>query len=141
VYIFYVQYNNRTNFKSIKLTSDGLKIDDIGTTEIVLTNNFGTYVYTSWHLKHNNLDYLIFMESPSNPADLKVAKSVDGILGPYEVRSDVLIQGAYWEPSTVKDVSDNDTVLVVASYVPANIYVTNMKWVNDWPVVTDFRQN
>jgi len=129
--IFY-KANGAENFKARALTSDGLAFTG-NEYNIVISNIFGAQVNTSWHFKHENMDYLLFSTGGTN---LRVAGSINGTLGPYEAHTDILVPGNYWDPCLVKDVDNVNDVIVFGS--KNDIFAASIDWQSIWPVVTNF---
>jgi len=84
------------------------------------------------------MDYLLYRSGGSS---LKVAGSINGTLGPYEVHTDVVLRGSFWDPTIVKDVENKNDVLIfgrVENNGLTSVCAASLEWMSSWPVVTDF---
>jgi len=78
----------------------------------------------------------------SSETGLKVARSANGILGPYEGQTTPLVEGFYEDASRVSGLS-NDEVLVFSSFRGLlEVYGATLEWSErGWPSVKGFVSN
>jgi len=74
-----------------RLSSDGIAVvEKLANLKI---SNTSRLIDFYWHFKRGNRDYLIFSENDGDA--LYVARSSNGVLGPYEKSNQILIFGMY----------------------------------------------
>jgi len=122
------------DYWAVKLSSDGLEVIS-NYSEIVIYNTEKS-IYSSYHMKHDNVDYILFQD---NTGSLKVARSFSGLFGPYEHRQDPLIPGYYAQPCVVRSVGNDEDVLIFDySISPSNgdgVYAASLGWEDGWPII------
>jgi len=125
--------NSEPGLAVARLSSDGLTVvEKLANTKI---SNTSKPIDTKWHFKRGNRDYLIFSERGGH--GLYMARSSNGVLGPYERSSQILISGDFWEPNVI---TENERYhLIFGSWISENAYLVSLKWDSDnWPYAVSF---
>jgi len=141
LYIFYKRDWNAHSFRALKLTSDGLTLADSEEKEIKIGDS-SAKVFTSWHFKRYSYDYLLY----SNLPGLRIARSSNGILGPYEVHDKVLVTGMASDPTVVQGTT-KDSERLYFSKGTVGTFSAHLIWVMknwfegdqnlEWPEITE----
>jgi len=122
----------------IKLAADGLSLAENQYTDVTFIDESSTedYFLSPWHFKRANMNYLLF----SDIETLRIARSTNGIAGPYTLNASILIPkiNGTWNPSLVKE--DNDTdVLIWGNYFNSEVCLAKIVWQTDnWPKVLHY---
>jgi len=127
IYIFYV-LNYTPHLAVAKLTPDGLGIADDKFPKVEIKNSWNP-INSLWHFKCGKNDYVIFSENGGD--GLRVAKSENGVLGPYEASSKLLMLG---QDLRVLNVIIEEGKFYLA-YGPhhGKVNIVTLKWKGDWP--------
>jgi len=125
VYLFYKEYW-ASERRVARLSSNGLAVEEkLKNLEIT---NYSGYLYSFWHLTRGNRHYLIFKDSSRQ---LKVARSSNGVLGPYQTNNQPLISGGrFREPSVI--IENGNYNLIFGSSL-GKVYLVGLKWESEWP--------
>jgi len=134
VYLFY-RLNDHAGLRVARLTSDGLRIivdDKFSNLEI---SNTSYPVDSSWHFARGNLDYLIFSEALGGEG-IQVARSSNGILGPYERSNQTLISGYKLKKPNL--IIENEDYHLIFGSTTEEVFLVSLKWDSDWPYAVNF---
>jgi len=117
-----------TTLRAQVLSSDGLSTAN----DQNQYTDFGEWgIWTTHHFKHGNMDYVFY----SARYGLQIARSANGILGPYEAMIGMVLNGDYQDVSIVKDVNGDDVVI----FSNSDVYAAPLQWSQDgWPIITNF---
>jgi len=139
LYLFFhtVKYGNGLGI--VTLRPNGLEVSSNVSTSIQFENKSNSPVFSRsvCHFKRGVFDYLIF-HSRYYELSLRIARSAYGILGPYEIHKDPLIQGYFWDPTLVQDTVGDQDVLIFGS--KSGIFASRLIWRDDWPSAVNFEK-
>jgi len=132
-YLLFKETGDDTGLKAAKLTTNGLGIE-----KSQKVANFSENIQTFWHFKHRSKDFIIFSEFVGS--GLKVAKSDDGVLGPYRVGRHILIgnflREDYQHPSVLEE--DGNYHLIFGSAITQDVFLVSLNWEAGWPYAVKF---
>jgi len=131
LYIFY-KLNSEPGLAVARLSSDGLTVvEKLANLKI---SNTSKPISSNWHFKRGELDYIIFSEVSGD--GLYVAKSSNGVLGPYERSNQVFISGSeFAEPNVI---IENGRYHLIFGSRSSNVYLVSLEWDSDWPYAVNF---
>jgi len=119
------------SFRELKLMPHGHLIENLKKWENIDFKNFDGNMTNCRGYKPENIYYLFCGEIG---VGIRVARSVSGVEGPYDVHAQVLVPGQYTSPSIVKDISDERDVLVFGYEGSSKgVRLVCLNWKNDWP--------
>jgi len=132
-YLFFRR--NKPSIAVAKLSPNGLEIKN-HLPNLIISHNDAP-IDSMWHFKRGSFDFIIYSEYKGK--GLKVARSVTGVLGPYETKNNLLINGEeYHEPSVIVE-NEKYHLLFGTKTGPLDFFLVDLQFdLFNWPYATTY---
>jgi len=128
--------DDTSSIRAIKLTADGLRIAP-GQVDTVIISDI--LISSSWYFKRGNKHYIVY----GSWGRLKVASSEKGVVGPYKINSEPLIdyKVVAEEPCVFADLqSDNFHLMFGTDGDSREVFLVTLNWTHgqEWPIAEKY---